>query len=141
MLKVYLLYYAGLLPFAPLRSLDLFGFPADKVDYARVRENLKSVPSWLCRGLAAVVGGEPAGFFLCPKLVAHLRARGVPVLLLGGNNDEALKAAVQVGASAVLTDRPTWLTDLARSQKRGLGLGVVVDTHESAARGSHRKDH
>lgn len=37
MLTIYVIYYIGLLPLMPVRA-DVFGFPSDKVDYARIRQ-------------------------------------------------------------------------------------------------------
>lgn len=110
MLKIFLLYYSGLLPFVRL-DVDVFGFPVDNVDYPRVRNNLKGAPDAVCRALARVVGGDPPPFFLAPALNAHLRLRGVPVSVLGVNDPTKLDVARRVGATCVLTDRPAWLAE------------------------------
>jgi len=123
MLYVYLLYYTGLLPFVSLRGLDIFGFPGDRVDYQRVKNNLKGFPDIICQTLATIAGGEPAPFFLCAPLIAHLKNRGIPVQVLGVNSKEALHAVKNVGASTVLTDRPRWLGTLREGKGKG-GLGL-----------------
>ncbi len=90
---------------------DVFGIPIDRVDYARVREQkaFKALPDAACRVLAHVLGGKPPRALIPPGLFAHLRARGVPVLFLGVNDEEDIRIAERAGATAVLTDRPSWL--------------------------------
>lgn len=116
MLKVYTLYYTGLLPFARLDGLDIFGFPGDPVDKKRIKNNLKNFPDWLCHILALLAGGEPAPFFLCQPMIKHLKSRGIPVQVLGVNSHEALLAAKQAGVSTVLTDRPRWLGSIREAK-------------------------
>ena len=111
MLLVFALYYSGLLPFVPLRC-DVMGVPSGKIDYARVKHNLKG-PDWLCRFLAFAIGGDPASVFMAPSLMAHLRRRGMAVQLLPVNRDHTLEVARRIGATAVLTDRPVWLSRVA----------------------------
>jgi len=109
MLKTYLLYYTGLLPFFPV-NYAIFGFPFDEVGFERVRSNLPpATPDWVCRWFADYIGGDPAKVFLTPKMMTHLRARGCPVWCLGINSDDALQKAKALGATAVLSDRPRWL--------------------------------
>lgn len=90
---------------------DVFGVPVDRVDYARVREQkvFKGLPDAVCRVLAYMLGGKPPRALIPPGLFAHLRARGMPVLFLGVNDEEDLAVAKWAGATAVLTDRPSWL--------------------------------
>ena len=115
----YIFYYTGILPFIPLKT-DIFGFPFDNVDYERIRHNLPpAIPDLFCRFLADYLCGDPPSLFLAPKLIAHLRRRGIPIWVLGINSDSALKEAQALGATAVLTDRPAWLVSQVRSAEAG----------------------
>lgn len=105
------MYYAGLLPFVALPE-DMFGIPVDRVDYARVRNQnvFKALPDGACRLIAHVLGGKPPRALIPPGLFMHLRTRGMPVLFLGVNDEADLDVAKWAGATAVLTDRPSWLS-------------------------------
>ena len=117
MLIVYMLYYSGLLPFVPIPA-DVFGFPADKVDAARINKNLGGkLPASLAKLLERVVGGDPPKAFASAVLVKHLRARGKTVQLLGINSEDKLAVAVQLGVTAILTDRPVWMARMEREGK------------------------
>jgi glycerophosphoryl diester phosphodiesterase len=91
---------------------DIFGIPVDRVDYARVREQkaFKALPDAACRVISYILGGKPPRALIPSRLFTHLRARGMPVLFLGVNDDADLKLAQEAGATAVLTDRPRWLS-------------------------------
>ncbi|TFJ84376.1 hypothetical protein NSK_004363 [Nannochloropsis salina CCMP1776] len=111
MLKCIFFYYTGILPFVRLNE-DILGIPIDRVDYARVREQkaLKVLPDAVCAILAFVLGGKPPSALIPPGLFKHLRARGIPIFFLGVNDEEDLKVAEVAGSTAVLTDRPRWLS-------------------------------
>lgn len=112
------MYYAGLLPFCAITE-DIFGIPVDRVDFARVREQkvFKALPDAACRVIAYVLGGKPPRALIPPGLFAHLRARGMPVLFLGVNDEADLQIADWAGATAVLTDRPAWLSEQIKAGK------------------------
>lgn len=111
MLRVFLLYYMGLLPFVNV-NCDVFGITMEEVNLEVVRREaaLKSLPDWLKRVIAFVFGGKPSRAMLCPSLFRHLRRRGVPVWFLGVNSEEDLRIAQRAGATGVLSDRIRWLT-------------------------------
>lgn len=113
-----MLYYAGLLPFYAMPE-QAFGIPVDRVDYARVREQrvFKALPDVACHVLAFLLGGKPPRALIPPGLFAHLRARGMPVLFLGVNDEADLQIAQWAGATAVLTDRPSWLSQQIKAGK------------------------
>lgn len=118
MLKGILLYYAGLLPFLPIRE-SIFGVPVDEVDYKRVREQsvFKPLPDVACRILTFFLGGKPPLALIPRGLFTHLRARGIPVFFLGVNDDADIKVAEWAGATACLTDRPTWFNTCLKEGK------------------------
>lgn len=98
---------------------QVFGIPVDRVDYARVREQkvFKALPDAACFVIASVLGGKPPRALIPPGLFAHLRARGMPVLFLGVNDEADLRIAESAGATAVLTDRPAWLSQQIKAGK------------------------
>ena len=80
------MYYSGLLPFCPVEA-DVFGFPADKVDAARIKRNLGGkLPDRICMALERCIGGDPPRAFASPLLMSHLRKRGMAIHLLGVNS-------------------------------------------------------
>lgn len=117
MLRVFLLYYLGLLPFVSV-GCDVFGITMEEVSLEVVRREaaLAGLPDWLKRVVAFVFGGKPSRAMLCPALFRHLRRRGVGVWFLGVNSDEELRVAERAGATGVLTDRIRWLTKTVAEQ-------------------------
>ena len=53
--------------------------------------------------------GKPPKIFLSAKLFTHLRRRGIPVWFLGVNTEQELLLALEIGATAVFTDKIEWL--------------------------------
>ena len=64
---------------------------------------------WSCPRFQTVFGGKPPRPLIPEGLFNHLRARGVPIFFLGVNDDADIEIAMRAGATAVLTDRPSWL--------------------------------
>ena len=112
MLRVFLHYYLGLVPFLPF-GCDVFGITVEEVNLEVVRREpaLRGLPDWLKRVIAFFFGGKPSRAMLCPALFRHLRRRGVGVWFLGVNSEEDLRVAERTGATGVLTDRIRWLTN------------------------------
>ena len=78
----------------------------EQVDVQRVADNLKGLPQWAHRAIAALVGGEPAPFFLAAPLMAHLRRRGIPVQILAANSTECLQAGQRVRSVLIAPGSP-----------------------------------
>ena len=55
------------------------------------------------------IGNTASSIIRNRALNDHLRARGYPIFVIGANSNVALDSAAQLGATAVLTDRPEWL--------------------------------
>jgi glycerophosphoryl diester phosphodiesterase len=110
MLRVFMLYYTGLLPFLSL-DCDFFGITVEEItlDVIRREKALKNLPDIVKRVLAFMFGGKPSKAMLCPALFTHLRKRGIGVLFLGVNHEDDLRTAHAAGATGVLTDRIGWL--------------------------------
>eukprot|EP00639_Heterosigma_akashiwo_P011753 CAMPEP_0206366572 /NCGR_PEP_ID=MMETSP0294-20121207/3530_1 /ASSEMBLY_ACC=CAM_ASM_000327 /TAXON_ID=39354 /ORGANISM="Heterosigma akashiwo, Strain CCMP2393" /LENGTH=216 /DNA_ID=CAMNT_0053812659 /DNA_START=766 /DNA_END=1416 /DNA_ORIENTATION=- len=119
MLRLLLLYYAGLLPFVGIEH-EIFGVPMDKVDYERIRDqkSLKGLPDWVCRMLAVLFSGTPPKLMIPSGMMKHLRKRGMPVWFLGVNSPADAAAALAAGATGLLSDRPAALAP----HLRALGL-------------------
>ncbi len=109
MLLTYVKYYAGILPFQANLGFHIMGLAADEIDAARIKDELKMLPLWLCRFLALFVGGRPSVAFMCPKLIDHIRARGGACFILGVNEDIDIPVISKVHATGALTDKPAWL--------------------------------
>merc|ERR1739841_405804 len=95
----------------PCGGAAVFGIAVDKIDFHRMRQNktFAKFPDWALRLLDRVMGGDPSPAFLCPGLLRHLRARGVPSWFLGVNTEAHVRVCHRVGGCAVLTDSPMWL--------------------------------
>eukprot|EP00239_Pterosperma_sp_CCMP1384_P001876 CAMPEP_0197850180 /NCGR_PEP_ID=MMETSP1438-20131217/14529_1 /TAXON_ID=1461541 /ORGANISM="Pterosperma sp., Strain CCMP1384" /LENGTH=268 /DNA_ID=CAMNT_0043463195 /DNA_START=382 /DNA_END=1188 /DNA_ORIENTATION=+ len=104
-------YHTGLLPFRSLDNDCIFGVVASKVDFARLRgmSGLKMLPDFVCHLLVFLFGGDPPKALLSKGMVNHLTKRGFPVMILDVNNEAQLDACVRCGATAVLTDAPSWI--------------------------------
>uniref|UniRef100_A0A7S1J5C6 GP-PDE domain-containing protein n=1 Tax=Eutreptiella gymnastica TaxID=73025 RepID=A0A7S1J5C6_9EUGL len=99
---IYLLYFIGLLPFVPLK------------------EGSFSIPFPRALGLAALADKPRLVKFLdwmiCrPKLFRHLQARGIPLYFWVVNQESHMKEAFALGAAGVMTDRPTLLREVLKS--------------------------
>lgn len=104
---VYLLIltYTGLLPFFPLRETCLeVLMPSVATKNPAMREQLKY---WRGRTLLRLLN-----WFIVRKfLISHLRKRGIPTFLWVLNEKEDFQRAFDLGASGVMTDRPTLLRE------------------------------
>ena len=69
----------------------------------------------LHRILAYLAQGSPPSFFMQPGLFEHLRARGMPILFLGVNNIRQVRISIEMGATAILTDRITFISDYMKN--------------------------
>lgn len=72
-----------------------------------------------------MLGGKPPRPLIPQGLFTHLRARGIPTFFLGVNDDKDIDIAIQAGATAVLTDRPSWLSK--RIKEGALDLKKLAD--------------
>ena len=117
--KVYLLYYSGLLPFVPL-DFDVFDLP---LPTAPLKQRLTSAASK--RGCCAGVLASLVGWLItAPALWAHLRKRGIWVFGFVQNQrlefDEAATEAWPI--DGIMTDDPValraWLDDVQSQPQR-----------------------
>ena len=109
-----LAHWSGVLPFLPNSWISGGAVCCGIVNPSSITVGLlRRVPGLAC---------APAWFldrlrpWLMPVLasasmVAHLRARGMAVYMLGVNDASGLAMARQCGVDAVLTDRPRWLAE------------------------------
>lgn len=98
-----LLFYSGLLPFVPLReSLLQFYLP-------RIMNRTFIPEQSVLRNKLVVCLLEK--LTMRKSLFKHLAARGIQVHLFVCNTDEDIKAALELGATGVMTDYPTLLTN------------------------------
>jgi glycerophosphoryl diester phosphodiesterase len=74
------------------------------------------LPDIVKRFLAWLLAGKPPYLMVAPKLFRFLRRQGIPVWFLGVNTEAELHLAVQSGASAILTDKVSYITKLVREQ-------------------------
>lgn len=97
-----LLFYSGLLPFVPLReSLLQFYLP-------RIMNRTFIPEQSVLRNKLVVCLLDK--LTMRRSLFKHLAARGIQVHLFVCNTDEDIKAALELGATGVMTDYPTLLT-------------------------------
>lgn len=102
-LLLLLLFYTGLLPFVPLReSLLQFYLP-------RIINRTYEPELCILKCKLAVYILEKVT--MRRSLFQHLAARGIQVHLFVCNTDEDIKAAIELGASGVMTDYPSLLTN------------------------------
>lgn len=98
-----LLFYSGLLPFVPLgESLLQFYLP-------RIINRTFVPEKHILRNKVLVALLEKVT--MRKSLFDHLAARGIQVHLFVCNEEEDIKAAFEVGATGVMTDYPTLLTN------------------------------
>ena len=105
-LKLYLLFYSGLLPFVDLKETHLeipmpSVFLNDEYRAAHGNVGIAKLSPWLLRLLDQVV--------MSPLLFSHLSQRGITVYLWTLNNEEEFDRAFQLGVHGVMTDRPALL--------------------------------
>lgn len=94
--------------------LILFKITLEKI---RKEKPLMGLPDWFKRILAVLFQGQPPYPMVAPGLFLQLRQRGIPVWVLGVNDERMLMLAVESGATAVLTDRVNWLTATMKAKK------------------------
>jgi len=114
-IKLYLLFYSGLIPFVDLKETHLeIPMPSvffnDEYRAAHGNVGLAKFSPVLIRLLDFVL--------MSPVLFRHLSNRGVTVYLWTLNTEEEFERAFSLGAHGVMTDRPSVLRDfLQRKQK------------------------
>jgi glycerophosphoryl diester phosphodiesterase len=110
-LTSFLLYYMGILPFLSL-NFSVFGITADELPYTRLRGEtaLKAVPDWILKVVAFFVSGSPPWLLASHGMISYMQRRGIPVWFMGVNETQHVDAALRLGANAVLTDKPKWLS-------------------------------
>lgn len=102
-LLLLLLFYTGLLPFVPLKeSLLQFYLP-------RVMNRTFIPEQRILQNKLVVCLLEKVT--MRRSLFKHLAARGIQVHLFVCNTDEDIKAAIELGATGVMTDYPSLLTN------------------------------
>jgi glycerophosphoryl diester phosphodiesterase len=118
--RVVFLYIAGLAPFIDI-GCDAFGIDMRKVDKERVYNDsiFKNYPNWIKDVLIFLFqgGGETPYIFQQRQLYTLLRKRGIPTYFLGANDLKTLHMAARLGASAVLTDRPHFISAYVKHNK------------------------
>jgi hypothetical protein len=104
-------YYSGILPFIHLQD-RVFGITLEEITLEKIQHEkaTKKLPFWIQKILHRLFQGRPPKIFLSEKLFTHLRRRGIPIWFLGVNTEEDLHLAIDIGATAVFTDRIEWLT-------------------------------
>ncbi|KAM6905349.1 lysophospholipase D GDPD3a [Xenentodon cancila] len=104
-----LLFYSGLLPFVPLgESLLQFYLPR------LINRTYIPEVGMLRSGLAVFLLEKVT---MRKSLFKHLAARGIQVHLFVCNEDEDIEAAFEVGATGVMTDYPTVLSNYLRRNR------------------------
>jgi hypothetical protein len=129
MLKVLILYYLCLLPFFHLPEC-VYGVPFLDISYETIRDEatFKSFPDFIVAILAFFFQGKPPNILLAPAMYTHLRARGMAIFVLGVETPEDIKNALYIGATAVLTDKPSSLVKYVRDNNI---IFKKVQTHKS----------
>jgi glycerophosphoryl diester phosphodiesterase len=103
------LHLIGVAPFIPTSYLtSLFGFTLQEITDLGFFERIPVLNSFPVRMQWWVVNLIP-WLFARPDFYQHLNTRGIPILCLGVNDKKKLQKCVDIGANAVLTDRPEWL--------------------------------
>lgn len=106
-----LLFYSGLLPFVPLEE-SLLQFYLPRIINRTFIPKKRILRNRLIIYLLQKVT-------MRNSLFKHLAARGIQVHLFVCNKDEDIKAAFEVGATGVMTDYPTLLSNyLCRNQSQ-----------------------
>ena len=105
-IKLYLLFYCGLIPFVDLKETHL-ELPMPSVflneEYRGAQGNVgvAKLSPWLIRLLDQLL--------MSPVLFRHLDQRGITVYLWTLNNEEEFQRAFQLGVHGVMSDRPSVL--------------------------------
>lgn len=109
-LQLLLLYYTGLLPFVPLGEsfLQFYFPPIFNKEYIPDTEILKSrLVIFLIERLT-----------MRKAMFKHLRDRGIQIHLFVCNEEQDIDAAFAAGATGVMTDYPTLLSNYIRRRKQ-----------------------
>lgn len=116
---LYLIFhYFGMLPFVTI-PFCIFGITLQDLPYERLKNEkaLAAIPNWVKLIISYAVQGCPPWLLASPSMFRHLQERGVPIWFLGCNEDRHLSAAEELGANAILTDKPRWLKQDAPAYK------------------------
>ena len=113
-IKLYLLFYSGLIPFVDLKETHLeipmpsvFLNDEYRASYGNV--GMAKYSPWLISLMDAVL--------MSPLLFRHLSQRGVTVYLWTLNTEEQFERAFNLGANGVMTDRPTLLRNFLQKME------------------------
>ena len=112
--KLYLLFYSGLIPFVDLKETHLeipmpSVFLNEKYRGAHGNVGVARLSRWLIRLLD--------NFLMSPVLFRHLDQRGITVYLWTLNNEEQFERAFKLGVHGVMTDRPSLLKNFIEKRK------------------------
>ncbi|XP_026064600.1 lysophospholipase D GDPD1-like [Carassius auratus] len=109
-LKMLLLYYTGLLPFVPLGESFLQFYLPQIINRGYIPE------TWILRSRLVIFLIER--LTLRKGMFKHLRDRGIQIHLFVCNEEQDIKAAFAAGATGVMTDYPTLLSNYIRRHKQ-----------------------
>lgn len=127
--RLLLLYYTGLLPFVPIR--EAFYAPPFYAKYAfdRCGADVRGVLLFLTRVADRLIQS--------PRLLRHLRARGVVVAFWVLNDEREFERALALDAG-IITDRPTRLRAFLQQHDERLRrpAHADADTHSASASAS-----
>ena len=104
-LRLYVLYLTGLLPFFPLQAQYL---ELPFINAAMRAMLVSRISAQVGPYLAERVGGGLLQWLARrPSLFFHLRQRGCPVILWVVNDETDMKEALDTGAAGIMTDYPS----------------------------------
>uniref|UniRef100_A0A8C1WNI4 Glycerophosphodiester phosphodiesterase domain containing 3a n=1 Tax=Cyprinus carpio TaxID=7962 RepID=A0A8C1WNI4_CYPCA len=109
-LKMLLLYYTGLLPFVPLGESFLQFYLPQIINREYIPE------TWILRSRLVIFLIER--LTLREGMFKHLRDRGIQIHLFVCNEEQDIEAAFAAGATGVMTDYPTLLSNYIRRHKQ-----------------------
>ncbi|KTF80755.1 hypothetical protein cypCar_00023813 [Cyprinus carpio] len=109
-LKMLLLYYTGLLPFVPLGESFLQFYLPQIINREYIPE------TWILRSRLVIFLIER--LTLRKGMFKHLRDRGIQIHLFVCNEEQDIEAAFAAGATGVMTDYPTLLSNYIRRHKQ-----------------------
>lgn len=109
-LKMLLLYYTGLLPFVPLGESFLQFYLPQIINREYIPE------MWIMRSRLVVFLFER--LTLRKGMFKHLRDRGIQIHLFVCNKEEDIKIAFAAGATGVMTDYPTLLSNYIKRHRQ-----------------------
>uniref|UniRef100_A0A8C2FQI6 Glycerophosphodiester phosphodiesterase domain containing 3a n=1 Tax=Cyprinus carpio TaxID=7962 RepID=A0A8C2FQI6_CYPCA len=109
-LMLLLLYYTGLLPFVPLGESFLQFYLPQIINREYIPE------TWILRSRLVIFLIER--LTLREGMFKHLRDRGIQIHLFVCNEEQDIEAAFAAGATGVMTDYPTLLSNYIRRHKQ-----------------------